>query len=129
MRFAGPIVSITEAPPILLAGERAAAGLCLAPAQTLNKRREVRSFLTSRCNELKLFACQRQEKKKEVRFWSIFLEINFPPPPIKSSQILPAELSEFFIVQATELKQISTDAIFLVKFYVFFPVLLAVCFM
>jgi hypothetical protein len=76
MRFAGPIVSITEAPPILLAGERAAARMCLAPAQTLNERREVRSFPTSRCNELKLFAGQ---KKKGVKFWSIFLEM--PPSP------------------------------------------------
>lgn len=46
MRFPGPSVSITEAPPILLAGGRTAARMCLAPAQTLNKRREVGSFPT-----------------------------------------------------------------------------------
>lgn len=56
MRFPGPTVSITEAPPTLLAGERGSARMCLAPAQTLNERREVRSFPTPSYNDLKLFA-------------------------------------------------------------------------
>lgn len=76
MRFPGPIVSITEAPPILLTWERAAARMCLAPAQTLNKRREVKSFPTPSYNELKLFPLQGKEKN-DTRCCSTFLEIIF----------------------------------------------------
>jgi hypothetical protein len=56
MRFPGPTVSITDAPPTLLAGERAPARMCLAPAQTLNDRREVRLFPTRSYKDLKLSA-------------------------------------------------------------------------
>jgi hypothetical protein len=62
MRFPGPTVAITEAPPILFAEGRGAARMCLAPAQTLNKRREVGSFPTPSYNKLKLLALKGKGK-------------------------------------------------------------------
>ena len=50
--------------PFCLAGGEAAARMCLAPAQTLSKRREVGSFPTPSYNKLKLFTRHGKRKKR-----------------------------------------------------------------
>lgn len=60
--------------PFCLAGGEAAARMCLAPAQTLSKRREVGSFPTPSYNKLKLFT--RHGKRKRDTTLKYFLANN-----------------------------------------------------
>lgn len=46
--------------------ERVAAPMCLAPAQTLSKRREVGSFPTPGYNKLKLFTRHGKRKRHDI---------------------------------------------------------------